>query len=258
MLVAMQHISQILILIGTNGYYYDEETGYYYLNSRYYSPEWQRFLNADSIITGSLLGTNMYSYCGNNPVNYYDPDGCIPIVAQLVDYGSQAVSLDWGAVWTNIWYGIPVAWNQLTTALTSYNSQPMTKSQPTTSTKDNFSYMAGGTATPPPPNNNNNNKGYNSFSQVKKAVGSPGAGNQWHHIVEQSQIRKSGFDVQLIQNPKNLLSVSKGVHQQISGYYSSVQDFSNGMRVRDWLAGQSYQAQYNFGIGIIQMFGGGK
>ena len=43
-------------------------------------------------------------------------------------------------------------------------------------------------------------KGFDSFNDAKKFLGSPGEGNQWHHIVEQSQIQKSGFETQLIQN----------------------------------------------------------
>ena len=50
------------------GYYYDSEIGLYYLQSRYYNPEWGRFLNADSVVYGSLLGFNQYAYCDNNPV----------------------------------------------------------------------------------------------------------------------------------------------------------------------------------------------
>ena len=44
------------------GYYYDTQTGFYYLQSRYYNPEWGRFLNVDGYIsTGSgLLGQNMF------------------------------------------------------------------------------------------------------------------------------------------------------------------------------------------------------
>ena len=59
------------------GYYYDTETGLYYLQSRYYNPQWGRFLNADGYVsTGTgLLGYNMYAYCNNNPVMGYDPTG---------------------------------------------------------------------------------------------------------------------------------------------------------------------------------------
>ena len=57
------------------GYYWDEETGMYYLESRYYDPEIRRFIRADSVVITSLAGTNLYMYCGNNPVNMTDPSG---------------------------------------------------------------------------------------------------------------------------------------------------------------------------------------
>ena len=62
-------------------YYYDNETGLYYLNSRYYDPETYRFLNADGIYdtrTG-MLSHNMFAYCNNNPVNMVDSTGSGPI-----------------------------------------------------------------------------------------------------------------------------------------------------------------------------------
>lgn len=59
------------------GYYYDVESGFYYLKSRYYDPEICRFINADGLAsTGQgFLGTNMFAYCNNNPVNNKDPNG---------------------------------------------------------------------------------------------------------------------------------------------------------------------------------------
>ena len=59
------------------GYYYDSETGFYYLQSRYYDPQTGRFLNADAYAdTGdTVLSTNMFAYCENNPVNGVDPSG---------------------------------------------------------------------------------------------------------------------------------------------------------------------------------------
>ena len=63
------------------GYHYDIETGFYYLQSRYYDPAISRFINADSYgSTGqAFLGTNMFAYCGNNPVNQVDLDGTVSI-----------------------------------------------------------------------------------------------------------------------------------------------------------------------------------
>ena len=59
------------------GYYYDTETGLYYLQSRYYNPAWGWFLNEDGYVNanGDLIGFNMYAYCSNNPVMGYDPSG---------------------------------------------------------------------------------------------------------------------------------------------------------------------------------------
>ena len=61
------------------GYYYDAETGFYYLQSRYYDPSIGRFINADTLAsTGQgFLGYNMFAYCNNNPVTGYDPNGNI-------------------------------------------------------------------------------------------------------------------------------------------------------------------------------------
>ena len=58
-------------------YYYDNETGFYYLQSRYYDPNICRFINADGYVsTGQgVLGYNMFAYCNNNPVNLTDPTG---------------------------------------------------------------------------------------------------------------------------------------------------------------------------------------
>ena len=60
------------------GYYYDSETGFYYLQSRYYDPENHRFINADSYAStdsSDAIACNMFAYCGNNPVLNLDPTG---------------------------------------------------------------------------------------------------------------------------------------------------------------------------------------
>ena len=59
------------------GYRYDNETGLYYLQSRYYNPEWERFINMDSLggKIGVLLSHNVFAYCNNNAVNMVDPNG---------------------------------------------------------------------------------------------------------------------------------------------------------------------------------------
>ena len=60
-------------------YYYDWQTGFYYLNARYYDSKICRFVNADSEdnlgANGDLNSFNLYAYCSNNPVIYTDPVG---------------------------------------------------------------------------------------------------------------------------------------------------------------------------------------
>ena len=59
------------------GYFYDTETGLYYLKSRYYDPEVSRFINPDAFVSSgtSVASYNMMVYCDNNPINRIDPAG---------------------------------------------------------------------------------------------------------------------------------------------------------------------------------------
>ena len=82
------------------GYYYDTESGLYYLNSRYYDPVTGRFVNADSQLNPNLLGKNLFSYCENNPVQKSDFTGLYcgfddliaGAVGAIVGVGGQLVS----------------------------------------------------------------------------------------------------------------------------------------------------------------------
>ncbi len=76
-IVNMQHIGN-LNPFRYRSYYYDTETGLYYLQTRYYDPELGRFISQNSIEYAdyeSVNGLNLYAYCGNNPVMYVDPSG---------------------------------------------------------------------------------------------------------------------------------------------------------------------------------------
>ncbi len=59
------------------GYVYDEETGLYYLRSRYYNPTWGRFVNGDGqlALTGCSIESNIFAYCGNRPIDQFDDNG---------------------------------------------------------------------------------------------------------------------------------------------------------------------------------------
>ena len=63
------------------GYYYDSETGFYYLQSRYYDPENHRFINADtyaSTDSSDAIACNMFAYCENVPTILADENGDTP------------------------------------------------------------------------------------------------------------------------------------------------------------------------------------
>ena len=80
------------------GYYYDTETGLYYLQSRYYNPEMGRFLNADGIlgVNKDILGYNLFTYCANNPVNRVDFSGYCHGYANNPDLDSPGSGVEWG------------------------------------------------------------------------------------------------------------------------------------------------------------------
>ena len=78
--------------VGYRGYFYDFDTGLYYLRSRYYDPETGRFINADDTAylgyDSSPLSMNIFAYCENNPVNREDDGGqaALTIVSIAVTY----------------------------------------------------------------------------------------------------------------------------------------------------------------------------
>lgn len=75
-LVVALYLSGIFVSVeqGFKGYIYDIETGLYYGKKRYYSPAWGRFINASDPMTltedmSSVYNSNLFNYCGNDPVN---------------------------------------------------------------------------------------------------------------------------------------------------------------------------------------------
>ena len=76
------------------GYYYDVESGFYYVSSRYYDPEVGRFISPEPNVAfgefdegAGLLGYNVYAYCANNPVMYKDETGESITLACVLIFG---------------------------------------------------------------------------------------------------------------------------------------------------------------------------
>ena len=79
------------------GYYWDWESRLYYTNSRYYNPQWGRFISADipevsAAEPDSVLRYNLYAYCLNNPVNLTDKDGTWPSWATKLIVGTAVIA----------------------------------------------------------------------------------------------------------------------------------------------------------------------
>jgi hypothetical protein len=89
-------------------------------------------------------------------------------------------------------------------------------------------------------------RAFNSEWQLKNFLGPAPYGMEWHHIVEQSQAAQ--FGQRSIQSVENIVAIPIESHRQLSAFYSSKQYFSKPNRVRDWLRGQSFEAQYDYGI----------
>jgi RHS repeat-associated protein len=98
-------------------------------------------------------------------------------------------------------------------------------------------------------------RGFDTFKQFKDAMGPAGNQEAWHHIVEQTSGNVARFGARAIHNLANLVRVPYDVHIRISAYYSSIQDFTNGLTVRAWLANQSYVQQWEFGADVARRFG---
>jgi RHS repeat-associated protein len=182
------------------GYYHDSETGYYYCQSRYYNPEWCRWISADVLMdTGDgILGTNMYAYCYNNPISYIDFGG---EMAELAMAGAGAAGGAMTAVGGMAAAGGVNAWNPIgwvllgAAAVTAVgvgvyfgvqyaNDVALTNSI-------NLMNFASSAATPPPPNRG-------------------GKGTQ---VSSKTLYNKKGYRID-VENPGNRLGQ---IHVQVDG-----------------------------------------
>ena len=185
------------------------------------------FCSEQSDVATAKWKINLYAYCNDNPVSYIDPNGTDVGWAQSGN--RQPYGLDHYTLSDYLMMGLALL-------------GPVAK---LAGIRIGVSEGAGSAG-----------KGFNSFNALKKELGSAGEGNAWHHIVEQSQIQKSGFSSQQINNTSNVIAVDSATHAKISGYYNSIDaGLSDTLRVRDWLAGQSFETQYQFGKDVLKRFG---
>jgi hypothetical protein len=87
---------------------------------------------------------------------------------------------------------------------------------------------------------------FDSAKAIKEYLGSAGDGKSWHHIVEASKTDQ--FGPQAIHTFDNMVPLPNADHYAISGFYSSKKEISEGQTIRDWLRGQPFDQQHEFGI----------
>ena len=97
----------------------------------------------------------------------------------------------------------------------------------------------------------NGHRAWGSYSGFKSAMGSAGNGKEWHHIVERTPGNTKRFGGEALHNTENVIALDKALHTEMSRLYSSIRwriTGSHTMTVREWLSGQSYEAQRAFGL----------
>ena len=224
-------------------------------------------------ITAVMQSGNLYVYGVNNPVAFCDRSGCagelaltwtgsmwwlpaidgILPIGDIIYLGGIGVTAAIDSIGID---NIARFFSEVPNALQQLIQQAGDKAK---TISDAVQQSA--SSNTPSPGDPNWGKGFKNFRALKKYLGSPGEGNEWHHIVEQCQIKRSGFDAETIQNVNNVINISKETHRLISGIYSSVPDplvfgiDTHGMILRNWLTNQSFQVQYQIGLKILKYFG---
>ena len=250
-------------------YMYDTETGFYYIYSRYFDPDIGRWLSPEpNVYSGEfdegagLLMYNIFAYCANNPIVFKDDNGesitltCILVgtaIGLIVggSFGAYRANKngytpsDGWKYWKYV-VGYGVAGGAIG-ALVGWGAGALIAKYGVATAAT--SITKGGGAR------------FATFKALKNSLGSAGQGRQWHHIVEQCQLKstRAGFSKYWIHNSNNVINLSNDVHQLISNFYSSIPNPSvvdtGGMVFRDWITNMSFEQQYKWGIWVMRYFG---
>ena len=272
------------------GEYLDFETNTYYLRARNYSPITGRFLSEDTHwnptnmiygdnyveinerqgndslslntytyvpdMTAIMQSSNLYVYTGNNPILYVDSNGeifmlvtgAIGVVAGGVGGAIYSYAKHGKVNWKNVAAGAAIGGAVGLTggaAVAAVTTGSATAS--TAMVAVGVQMKIAGIAT----------TGYTSFEAFKRAYGSAGQGKAWHHVVEQTTANVQRFGAEKIHNAANIVKIPHGarqLHNMISGHYSSIQSFTNGVTVRAWLGTQSFDEQLSYGLKILAQY----
>ncbi len=230
------------------GKYLDEATGLYFFGARWYDPNIGRFISVSPL---SPLGEEEYVYCSENPVNSFDVKG-LSIFSTVDEYWKRYEDIDPELIIRGF-SSNDVANLDISLATTGQVTQEIACELAKTSTEQFLFGLATGGLSTPIAGIYNAVHTISTFKKFKNVYGAARKGYVWHHIVEQRMVGKFGGEI--IHSKANLIQVKREVHDLIGAYYSSKQEFSNGMIIRKWLENKSFSEQFSFGLRILRKHG---
>ncbi len=263
----------------------DEETGLYYFGARYFHPVFGRWLSVDPALrfdaSGNVRPLNAYQYAYWNPVRITDPDGreepegepsppgFLDTIEQKWDSFWNGVSDSFAAKGREIIGGMnPWRYRQNPTGIGDDKGGLFDDQVKESSAKaDEIGTGLGEGAASVTKFGTEQVlfgatsrvvsavRGFRTFAAFKKAFGAAGEGRQWHHIVGQHAKNISKFGAERIHDIENMINIDAKVHAKISGLYNSKQAYSEGLRVREWLAKQPFDKQREFGLKVLREYG---
>lgn len=243
---------------GFTGQRPDQETGLYYYRARQYSPEWGRFTQPDPIGYGG--GANLYAYVYNDPLNLLDPEGLAALNA--IQAGLTVASFCpsvCGSIFSLLDAGVSAGRGDYVGAGISVTAAGLGAFSDAGAWKlagmgaigaaDALKASRSSTLNPA------FQQGFSSHSDLVRYLGPAGEGRAWHHVVEQTPANITKFGAERVHNINNVVNLPHGsgqLHNQISGFYSSLAP--GGGTIRSSLANKSFQEQYDFGVRTMQKY----
>ena len=191
-------------------YRYDEETGLYYLNSRYYNPEWGRFINADGYVetpTGSLLSLNMYIYCENNPINMIDEDGNVALTSVGTTVGGVIAIVMKAIVYVESALMVAAGAIDISTTIAESNTKAKDKAEPITKKKEKGNHTV-----------------YTLYNEVTKTVDYVGRTSRNPNLRE-NEHKRNPARMNLTFQPvaSNITAIqARGLEQRLIEYYGTL------------------------------------
>jgi len=273
----------------------DDETGLCYYNSRYYDPQLGRFIQPDTIIGdyANPQSYNRYAYCLNDPLTYDDPNGhedtytgasgrallqgedaeaSTVVRGARQSAGTMAAVLKTAVAVTPA--GTAMNIGEAWTGKEAYSGDQLTLKQRTESgamaampavlkgvgklAKAGKAALAADDAAQTVWGASRASRGFKSFDELKKFLGSPGEGNAWHHIVEQNQFNIDKFGAETIHNVDNVVPISKELNDKLNYFYATKNPLTGNMPPREWLKDKTLQQAYDFGVAALHYVSTGQ